>query len=103
MQEQYTKDRKYTERIDKTPLLGMDWMKPLKVTIRRIQLVENNQSGKEKIINKFPDIFERHRNKYPVQTRALSGNTQNSTDTITSTSRCGKRFTNNLRQDTGRN
>ena len=47
-----------TERTDITPLLGMDWMKQFKLTIRRIQLTENNQSEREKIFNKFPDLFE---------------------------------------------
>ena len=47
-----------TERTDITPLLGMDWMKIFKLTIGRIQLAENNQSEKEGIVNKFPDLFE---------------------------------------------
>ena len=47
-----------TERTDITPLLGMDWMETFKLTIGRIQLAENNQSEKERIINKFPDLFE---------------------------------------------
>ena len=47
-----------TERTDMTPLLGMDWMKIFKLTTGRIQLAENNQSEKERIINKFPDLFE---------------------------------------------
>ena len=47
-----------TERTDITPLLGMDWMKKFKLTIRGIQLAENNQSEREKIFNKFPDLFE---------------------------------------------
>ena len=47
-----------TERIDITPLLGMDWMKIFKLTTGRIQLAENNQSEKERIINNFPDLFE---------------------------------------------
>ena len=47
-----------TERTDVTPLLGMDWMKKFKLTIRRIQLAENNQSECEKIFKKFPDSFE---------------------------------------------
>ena len=47
-----------TERTDITPLLGMDWMKTFKLIIGRIQLAENNQSEKERIINKFPDLFE---------------------------------------------
>ena len=49
-----------TERTDITPLLCMDWMKKFKLTIRRIQLAENNQSEREKIFNKFPDLFENH-------------------------------------------
>ena len=47
-----------TERTDITPLLGMDWMKKLKLTINKIQLAENNQSEREKVFNKFPDLFE---------------------------------------------
>ena len=47
-----------TERTDVTPLPGMDWMRIFKLTIGRIQLAENNQSEKERIINKFPDLFE---------------------------------------------
>ena len=47
-----------TERTDIIPLLGMNWMKKFKLTIRRIQLAENNQSEREKIFNRFPDLFE---------------------------------------------
>ena len=47
-----------TERTDITPLLGMDWMKKFKLTIRRIQLAEYNQSEREKIFNKVPDLFD---------------------------------------------
>ena len=43
------------ERRDITPLLGMDWMK---LTIGRIQLDENKQSEREKVFNKFPNLFE---------------------------------------------
>ena len=46
-----------TERKDITPLLGMDWMKKFRMTIRSIQLAENNQSEKNKIIQRFPDLF----------------------------------------------
>ena len=47
-----------TERTDITPLLGMDWMKTFNLTMGRIQIAENNQSEKERIISKFPDLFE---------------------------------------------
>ena len=47
-----------TERTDITPLLGMDWMKKFKLTIGKIQLAENNQSEREKVFTKFPDLFE---------------------------------------------
>ena len=47
-----------TERTDITPLLGMDWMRTFKLTIGKIQMTENNQSEKEKIFRKFPDLFE---------------------------------------------
>ena len=50
-----------TERSDITPLLGMDWMKIFKLTIRRIPLAKNNQSEKEKIINNFLDLFENNK------------------------------------------
>ena len=47
-----------TERTDITPLLGMEWMEIFKLTIERIQLAENNQSGCEKVFKKFRDLFE---------------------------------------------
>ena len=47
-----------TERTAITPLLGMNWMKNFKLTIRRIQLAKNSQSEREKIFNKFLDLFE---------------------------------------------
>ena len=47
-----------TERTDITPLLGMDWMRTFKLTIGKIQMAENNQSEKDKIFRKFPDLFE---------------------------------------------
>ena len=50
-----------TERSDISPLLGMDWMKIFKLTIRRIPLAKNNQSEKEKIINNFLDLFENNK------------------------------------------
>ena len=50
-----------TERADITPLLGMDWMKRFKLTIGKIQLAEIGQSEKERINNKFPDLFENNR------------------------------------------
>ena len=50
-----------TEKTNITPLLGIDWMKKFKLTIGRIQLTEINQSEKEKVINKFPDLFENNR------------------------------------------
>ena len=50
-----------TERPDITPLLCMDWKKRFKLTIGRIQIAETNQSEKERVINKFPDLFENNR------------------------------------------
>ena len=50
-----------SERADITPLLGMDWMKRFKLTIGKIQLAEIGQSEKERINNKFPDLFENNR------------------------------------------
>ena len=47
-----------TARTDITPLLGMDCMKKFKLTIRRKQLAEKNESEREKIFNKIPDLFE---------------------------------------------
>ena len=46
------------ERTDMTPLLGRYCMKNFKLTISKIQLADNNQSEREKIFNKFPDLFE---------------------------------------------
>ena len=46
-----------TERTDITPLLSMDWMKTFKLTIGKIQMAENNQSEREKILGKFQDLF----------------------------------------------
>ena len=50
-----------TERTDITPLLGMDWMKNIGLTIGRIQLAGNNQSEREKVFNKLPDLFENNK------------------------------------------
>ena len=36
----------------------MDWMKKFKLAIGRIQLNENNQTEREKVFNKIPDMFE---------------------------------------------
>ena len=36
-------------------------MEKIKLTTGRIQLTETNQSEKEKVINKFPDLFENNR------------------------------------------
>ena len=47
-----------TERTSTTPLLGMDWMKKIKLTIGKIQLADNNQSERERVFNKFPELFE---------------------------------------------
>ena len=47
-----------TERTDMTPLLGMNWMKKLKPTIGKIHLADDNQSERENVFNKFPDVFE---------------------------------------------
>ena len=52
-----------TERTDITPLLEMDWMKTFQLTIRRIQLAENNQSECEKKFKKFLDFFENNETK----------------------------------------
>ena len=47
-----------TERDDITPLLGMDWLKKFNMTIRSIQLDQNNQSEKKQVIKTFPDLFK---------------------------------------------
>ena len=52
-----------TERNDITPLLEMDWLKKFKLTIGNIQLDENNQSEKRRIIEKFPDLFRNNTTK----------------------------------------
>ena len=46
-----------TERNDITPLLGMDWLNKIKVTIGKIRWDDNSQSQKGRIIEKFPDLF----------------------------------------------
>ena len=46
------------ERTDITPLFGIDWMKNFRLTIGKIQSAKNNQSEREKVFNKFPDLFE---------------------------------------------
>ena len=51
-------DNLLTERTDITPLLGMDWMKKFKLRIGKIQLAEENQSERQKVFNKFTDLFE---------------------------------------------
>ena len=50
-----------TERTDITPALGMDWMKNLELTIGKIQLAGNNQSEREKVFRRFPDLFREQR------------------------------------------
>ena len=65
------------ERTDMTPLLGMDRMKKFRITIGRIQLAENNQSEREKVINNLPDLLEsretiRYRDQHPTETGTLS-------------------------------
>ena len=52
-----------TERTYITPLLGMDWMKIFKLTIGKIQSAENSESKREKVLNKFPDLFENKKTK----------------------------------------
>ena len=47
-----------TVRPDITPLLGMDWMKKLKLTIGIIQLAENNQAERETGFSSFSGLFE---------------------------------------------
>ena len=47
-----------TERNDITPLLRMDWMKKIKLTIGIIRVQDNNQSEKKRIFEKFPDLFK---------------------------------------------
>ena len=57
-----------TNRTDMTPLLGMYWMKKFKLTIGKIQLAETNQSEREKVINKFLDLFENNETKKDTET-----------------------------------
>ena len=47
-----------TEGTDITSLLGMDWMEKFTLTNGKIQLGETNQSEREKVFNKFTDLFE---------------------------------------------
>ena len=46
-----------------TPLLGMVWIKKFKLTIGKIQLAETNQPEREKVLNKFTDLFENNETK----------------------------------------
>ena len=41
-----------------TPILGMDWMKKLELTIGSFRIQDNNQSEKKRIFEKFPDLFK---------------------------------------------
>ena len=41
--------------------MGLDWVKKFKLTIGRIQFTKPNQLEKEKVIKKFPDLFENNR------------------------------------------
>ena len=50
-----------TKRTDIIPLLEMDWTTRFRLTIRRILVAEINQSEKEKIIKKLPELFENNR------------------------------------------
>ena len=47
----------FTERNDITPNHGMGWMKNIGKTIESLQKARNNQSGKNRIIEHFPDLF----------------------------------------------
>ena len=47
-----------TERDNETPLLGMDRMKKFNLPLRNIRTNENNQSEKQGVIEKFPDLFK---------------------------------------------
>ena len=88
-----------TERTDITPLVGMDWMKTFKLTIGRVQLAENNQSEKERIINKITDLFENNETIKDTETKIQlkPGHfpvKKSPTGTITPTRRCRKRTRN---------
>ena len=41
----------------------MDWIKLFKLTIGKIQLAESKQSEREKVSNRFPDLFENNERK----------------------------------------
>ena len=47
-----------TERNDITPLLGLDWMKKVKLTIGNLRIQDSNQPEKRRVIEKFPDSFK---------------------------------------------
>ena len=47
-----------TERNDITPLLGIEYMKKLYSTNRKIRADENNESEKKRMIETFPDLFK---------------------------------------------
>ena len=52
-----------TERKDIIPLLNMSCMKRLNLTYGRTQLIDNNQSEKEREFDEFPNLFENNRTK----------------------------------------
>ena len=85
------------EGTDITPLLSMDWMKTLKLTVGRTQLAEINESEKEKIFKQISGLvrkqrnYKRHRNKNATKTRKIPDKTKNPPGTITPTRRCRKR------------
>ena len=54
-------ERLITERTDITTLLGMEWLKTFKLKMGRMQLAENYQSEREKVFNRFPDLFEKNK------------------------------------------
>ena len=82
-----------TDGNDITPLLGRDWMKKFNLTIGNIRLEDTRQSEKRRVIEKVSRFFQeqhhnkRYRNKYPIKTWTLSGDTESKTDSITSTRR----------------
>ena len=47
-----------TVRNDVAPLLGMDWLKKIKLTIGNIRLDEENQSEKRQIIDKLSNLLK---------------------------------------------
>ena len=87
-----------TERNDISTLLGMDWLKKIKLKNGNTWLDENSQSEKRRIITKFPVFFQkqnkhrRRRNYHTTDTGILPGKTKCKTDSAAAPGSSRKRM-----------